>query len=293
NPIFARKVANYLALHKNFKTEFLAETIDGQWLFFRGISKNSIDDGLEIYFSEIKKFMGEKMDNKLLKESMNEFGNKRKFKVKEIFPKIQEFLVELESDYLKLEIDYLILETNYFHKLEKQSICLVKFIEENFGIDNIIGYEANEVINEETVVDNYFKINYNGNYYVYRFNQEFDFINKYYFSTPEYKELFKCNKFIKEARPFEVDVNGRRFIDLNKLYKRFNPKQLYFNYIPIFTHEEKIKFYSNLIEKEEKCSICLEEFVSKENIITSCGVIFYLLNINYFIILSIYSTLIV
>ncbi|KAF7636094.1 hypothetical protein Mgra_00004538 [Meloidogyne graminicola] len=86
-------------------------------------------------------------------------------------------------------------------------------------LNNVIGFVGPEELTEETAIEHEFKC--------------------YYEETEEFKQLYKCNKIIEESEPqYEVDENGRKFIDLNKLYKRFNPNQLYFNYIPSF--EKKI-----------------------------------------------------
>ncbi|KAF7636081.1 RING-type domain-containing protein [Meloidogyne graminicola] len=190
---------------------------------------------------------------------------------------------------------HITLDSKYYRMLEKQSICLVNFLVKKFGTDNIIGYETHKELNEETVVDNHFKINYNGNNYIYRFNQEFNFSTHHYYyyeGSPEYNDLYNCNQIIEEAIPqYEVDNRRRRFINLNKLYKRFNSKQLYFNYIPIFEEDQILQVNQDLIENnKEGCSVCLSDFLIGDYVImTSCEHIFHINCLHT----CIYSTLIV
>ncbi|KAF7636089.1 hypothetical protein Mgra_00004533 [Meloidogyne graminicola] len=228
DPNIVKELAEYLVLYKNVQTEIFAERINGH-------------DNLKIFYDEIREFMGNENARYLFKEAKNCFEKIKLYKLKKFFHmKTDNLLIKIQQNNITFHDE----ERNYGFNIKK--------------LDKIIGYEVPELINEETAIDNYFKINYNGNYYVYRL-KKFELPNtRYYENTLEYEELFKCKQVIWEAIPqFAADENDRKFIDLNKLYKRFNPNQLYFNYIPIFEGDQ-------ILQKDVlfvKRNLCLENIL--------------------------------
>uniref|UniRef100_A0A914KR10 RING-type domain-containing protein n=1 Tax=Meloidogyne incognita TaxID=6306 RepID=A0A914KR10_MELIC len=156
---------------------------------------------------------------------------------------------------------------NIYIKLsEEQSYRLTEFLFEKYGEEFVVGQEAlmTHPRTEEEKINHLNMISYGDKNYVYRWDshktrdEERAFLMDGFVSNPygfdKLKECLQIKIFGDEEENEENNIN---FEDFYKIYKRFHPKQLFFEDIPIFNEG----FYYNHQNKDEEiCPICLEKF---------------------------------
>uniref|UniRef100_A0A915MV13 RING-type domain-containing protein n=1 Tax=Meloidogyne javanica TaxID=6303 RepID=A0A915MV13_MELJA len=149
---------------------------------------------------------------------------------------------------------------------EKQSYRLTEFLFEKYGEEFVVGQKAlmTNPRTEEEKINHLNMISYGDKNYVYRWDshktrdEERAFLMDGFVSNPygfdKLKECLQIKIFGDEEENEENNIN---FEDFYKIYKRFHPKQLFFEDIPIFNEG----FYYNHQNKDEEiCPICLEKF---------------------------------
>ncbi|KAL7069610.1 hypothetical protein ACQ4LE_010942 [Meloidogyne hapla] len=283
------QLATQLLKDNDFQTKMIVKKIRrNHWLSFRVIPKDNVKDFVVDW---------EDLSSSMIGNTENDFYQKtNKYFEKDGNDKL---ILKIEKIFHLIKEDYLTLSYVYQFMADVQSECLTKFLFKKYGRDYLIQIEAlNKVQNEETAIQNKYKIKYKNKYYVYRldtdktiFTQQELPIERYdekgeHTKEEEfrYKNLKKCIEIFHRTRSYETEVEGVKYIDLNKLYKRFDPKQLYFREFPILVENNTFEFNQSFIEEYKnennenklECSICLLEFGIGDIVqMTKCNHLFH------------------
>uniref|UniRef100_A0A915NDF9 RING-type domain-containing protein n=1 Tax=Meloidogyne javanica TaxID=6303 RepID=A0A915NDF9_MELJA len=179
---------------------------------------------------------------------------------------------EEEYQAMLLQAQEVSLHDNH-HESNKLHNCLTEFLFEKYGEECVIGHEISlkEAKKDKIIYSN--RIKYGDKYYVYRWDSNKSGEEERVFLENGFRNnqngLDKLNEClamkISEGKSIVKNEDTSDFEKFYNLYKLFDPKQIYFKYIPIFeegfnydpneTEDNKIK--DN--EDKEICVICFEE----------------------------------
>ncbi|KAL7069662.1 hypothetical protein ACQ4LE_010729 [Meloidogyne hapla] len=244
-------IADFLLFSRNIQTEIFAKKNWKEWKIQRGISENIAKD-IKINKSEIKRYnVFDEYTEKCLKMIEKLIGNnKNVLEVKNIFDKIKN--------------KYLILSENYQKKLEEQSFCLANFLFKNFGANHLFEDTIPTKIKEgNDAINNYFRISSNKvlfwNWQKTKLPKGFQLNLVYKEGTEEFYELNKCNKILKVSESTKIVTyeNKEKLVNFNKIYRRFNQFQFYFDKIP--NSVENIIIEKSYVDICDECSLEFEE----------------------------------
>uniref|UniRef100_A0A1I8BZH9 RING-type domain-containing protein n=1 Tax=Meloidogyne hapla TaxID=6305 RepID=A0A1I8BZH9_MELHA len=217
------------------------------WLSFRVIPKDNVKDFVVDW---------EDLSSSMIGNTENDFYQKtNKYFEKDGNDKL---ILKIEKIFHLIKEDYLTLSYVYQFMADVQSECLTKFLFKKYGRDYLIQIEAlNKVQNEETAIQNKYKIKYKNKYYVYRLDTDKTIFTQQELPIERYDEKGEHTK--EEEFRYK---NLKKFVENNT-----------FEFNQSFIEEYKNENNENKLE----CSICLLEFGIGDIVqMTKCNALFLL-----------------